>query len=151
MSGRMREENDPVHDSEEGGSAHSSSESSRDNEVTTSSSEHLKGEMRSKKRQDVRAYGTAGGNKKTVKRGRGRQVASKERRWRLRVREGGESLQEKTNDEGEDGGLKQAAEGVDVITRHCCVLEAVCALNDQLSDIHKEAMRGNCVEFGVRV
>ncbi|KAJ8445026.1 hypothetical protein Cgig2_022546 [Carnegiea gigantea] len=39
--------------SEEGGSAHSSSESSGDNEVTTSSSEHLKGEMHSKKRHDA--------------------------------------------------------------------------------------------------
>jgi len=53
MSGRTREENDPKYHSEEGGSAHSNSESSGDNEVTTSSSEHLKGEMRSKKRHDV--------------------------------------------------------------------------------------------------
>ena len=46
ISGRTREERDPEHHSEEGGSAHSNSEFSVDNEVTISSIEHLKGEMR---------------------------------------------------------------------------------------------------------
>jgi len=33
-------------------------------------------------------------------------------------------------------------EGVDVIIRNYCALEAMYALNDQLSDTHKEAIRG---------
>ncbi|KAJ8429158.1 hypothetical protein Cgig2_030295 [Carnegiea gigantea] len=52
-SGRKCKESDPKSYSEEGGGAHYSSQSSGDNKVTTSSKEHLKGEMRLKKRHDA--------------------------------------------------------------------------------------------------
>ncbi|KAJ8422468.1 hypothetical protein Cgig2_017475 [Carnegiea gigantea] len=41
------------------------------------------------------------------------------------------------NHEGEDGSREQA---VDVVVRHHCAFDAVCALNDQLSEIQKEAI-----------
>ena len=94
ISGRTREENEPKYHNEEGGSEHGSLESSGDNEVTTSSSEHLKGEIHSKKTHDaghaeqqVLNDTREGRSKKIVERGRGRQVAGRRRGWKLRVRE----------------------------------------------------------------
>ncbi|KAJ8445910.1 hypothetical protein Cgig2_009839 [Carnegiea gigantea] len=53
-----------------------------------------------------------------------------------------------TNDEREDAGRQQA---VDVDIRHRCALDAICVLNDQLSDIQKEAVRGMVWSTGKRV
>ncbi|KAJ8443351.1 hypothetical protein Cgig2_015832 [Carnegiea gigantea] len=46
-----------------------------------------------------------------------------------------------TDDEKEDTSRQQAVD-VDVDIRHHCPLDVICALNDQLSDIQKEAVRG---------
>ena len=57
-SGRIGEESDPEYRSgDEGGSQHNGSESSASEEVSSSSSDHMKGELRSKKRHDVRRKG----------------------------------------------------------------------------------------------
>ena len=117
MLGTTREENDLEYDSEEGGSAHSSSELSRNKKVAISSSEYLKGAIRSKKRHDVRRMEQQvltnireGGNEKTVERGRGRQVASKgdggevkgKGRWRKFRREV-QTIKEKTEAQNRQG------------------------------------------------
>ena len=51
----------------------------------------------------------------------------------------GEGKMRSTSDEREDKRIKHA---VDVDIRHRCALDAICALNDQLSDIQKDAVRG---------
>jgi len=88
ISCRKSEESDPDYHNEEGGSVHSSSESSRDKEVSTNSSEHLKGEMRSKKRHDagrveqrVRNDTREGVTEKVVERGWRKQVAGHGKGW----------------------------------------------------------------------
>ncbi|KAJ8437174.1 hypothetical protein Cgig2_003803 [Carnegiea gigantea] len=93
-------------------------------------------EMCSKKSHDVRHEGHLvrnDGKKGVIKKaglsGRGKQVG------KGKVEEG---KRRSRNDEGEDGGREQA---VDVIIRHRCVFDAICALNYQLSDIQKEAVR----------
>ena len=58
VSRQTSEESDPEYrNSDEGGSQHNGSESSVSDEVSSSSSDHMKGELRSKKRHDVRREG----------------------------------------------------------------------------------------------
>ncbi|KAJ8447197.1 hypothetical protein Cgig2_030428 [Carnegiea gigantea] len=127
-SGRTGEESDPKYRSgDEGGSQHNGSESAAREDVSnSSSSDHFKGEMRLKKRHDQRRerQRVVGHTKGFGVKGKGKGKAEDVKR-------------RSTYDEREDAGRQQA---VDVDIR--CALDAICALNDQLSDIQKEAVRG---------
>ncbi|KAJ8421347.1 hypothetical protein Cgig2_027955 [Carnegiea gigantea] len=127
MSGRTGKESDLGYCSgDEGGSQHNGSESYASEEVSSSCSDHMKGELRSKKRHDVRREG-----QREVGHRKGYGVKGKGK--------AGEVKRRSTSDERKDDGIEQA---VDVDIRHRCALDAICALNDQLSDIQKEAVRG---------
>ncbi|KAJ8446950.1 hypothetical protein Cgig2_006578 [Carnegiea gigantea] len=92
MSGQTGEESDPEYRSgDEGGSQDNGSESSASEKVSSSSNDHMKGELWSKKRHDVQCEGQ-------------REVGHRK--------------------------------------GHRCALDAICALNDQLSYIQKKAIRG---------
>ncbi|KAJ8430116.1 LOW QUALITY PROTEIN: hypothetical protein Cgig2_007089 [Carnegiea gigantea] len=125
-SGRTGEESDPKYRSgDEGGS--STMIRSR-LQVRSSSNNHFKGEMQSKKRHHLRREGqrVVGHRKGFIVKGKGKGKVEEVKR-------------RSTNDKREDAGRQQA---VDVDIRHRCVLDAICAMNDQLSDIQKEAIRG---------
>ncbi|KAJ8432926.1 hypothetical protein Cgig2_023056 [Carnegiea gigantea] len=116
-SGRTSEESDPEYcSSDEGGSQHSSSKSFAGEEVSSSSTNHLKKETRSNKRHDVQCEG-----QRVVRHRKGLGVKGKGKVEEVKRRS--------RNDEIEDGGREQ---GVDVDIRHRCALDAICALTDQL-------------------
>ncbi|KAJ8430475.1 hypothetical protein Cgig2_003057 [Carnegiea gigantea] len=92
-SGRKSEESDPGYHSDEGGSAHSSSELSRDKE---------------RERNDARK----GGIKRAIERGRGEQVAGHWKGVEVKGKGKVEEVHRRSRiDEGENGGRKQAVEG----------------------------------------
>ncbi|KAJ8447907.1 hypothetical protein Cgig2_012042 [Carnegiea gigantea] len=104
------------------GGEHSGSKSSAGEEVSSSSIDQLKGKM---PRRRGTMYDRVVGHRKGFRvKGKGK-VEEVKRRSR--------------NDEREDGGREQ---GVDMDIRHRCALDIICALNDQLLDIQKEAVRG---------
>ena len=102
-------------------------ESSASEEVSSTSSDDKKGELRSKKRHDVRRQGQ---QEESYRKGYGVKGKAKAKVAEVNRRS--------TSDEREDERTEHA---VDVDIRHRCALDAICALNDQLSDIQKEAVR----------
>ncbi|KAJ8433190.1 hypothetical protein Cgig2_025581 [Carnegiea gigantea] len=130
---------------EEGRSAQNSAESSRD-EATTNNNDHLNGEMRSKKRHDavreellVRSDTREGGSEKVVERGMGKQVAGRGKVAELKGKGKVWEVERRSrNEQREDSGKEEAVGAVDVVITHRSALGAVCALNEQLSDIQKE-------------
>ncbi|KAJ8422510.1 hypothetical protein Cgig2_010631 [Carnegiea gigantea] len=123
------DESDSTYEKKEGDSGRSSSSVSLEDEASTSSG-RLGGEMRSKKREDrgEREVRMQKGGRKGDAGQHGRQVVVQ------RVKGKGKAV-------ADEAGEKVAEASVDVVIRHRCTLEAVCALNDELDDDRKRAIK----------
>ena len=136
--------------SEEAGTVESVSTSLAEELSNSSrSSDDGKGEMRSKMRHDGGNVGQGigrgsweGGEDRAGKRGRGKEAVRHGKgledkgKGKGKVRE---VSRRGSCDEGGEGGREKAVDGE---VRHRCSLDAICALNEQLVDIQKEAIRG---------
>jgi len=136
--------------SEEAGTVESVSTSLAEELSNSSrSSDDGKGEMRSKKRHDAGNVGQGigrgsreGGEDRAGKRGRGKEAVRHgkvvEDKGKGKGKDGDVSRRGSCHGGGE-GGREKAVDGE---VRHRCSLDAICALNEQLVDIQKEAIRG---------